>query len=171
MPGPLQWRHNGRDGVSPAAPLFTQPCRCRSKKTSKLCVTGICVGNSPVPGEFPAQMTSNAENVSIWWRHHTLSWPPIDEILPPVLIDSDSLILHSKYYGCWLLGDVRIQIISGDCLSLVILAWKCTFRRSGEVIKVPYAINRSSNDKTKHNPIALGLLIWHHRPRNIFHAM
>ena len=21
-------------------------------------------------GEFPAQMASNAENVSIWWRHH-----------------------------------------------------------------------------------------------------
>ena len=25
---------------------------------------------SPVTGEFPAQMVSNAENVSIWWRHH-----------------------------------------------------------------------------------------------------
>ena len=23
-------------------------------------------------GEFPAQMASNAENVSIWWRHHVL---------------------------------------------------------------------------------------------------
>ena len=33
-------------------------------------ITGICVGNSPVTGEFPAQMASNAENVSIWWRHH-----------------------------------------------------------------------------------------------------
>ena len=27
-------------------------------------------GNSPVTGEFPAQMATNAENVSIWWRHH-----------------------------------------------------------------------------------------------------
>ena len=27
-------------------------------------------GTSPVTGEFPAQMASNAENVSIWWRHH-----------------------------------------------------------------------------------------------------
>ena len=26
-------------------------------------------GNSPETGEFPAQMASNAENVSIWWRH------------------------------------------------------------------------------------------------------
>ena len=28
------------------------------------------VGNSPGTGEFPAQMVSNTENVSIWWRHH-----------------------------------------------------------------------------------------------------
>ena len=24
-------------------------------------------------GEFPAQKASNAENVSIWWRHHGIS--------------------------------------------------------------------------------------------------
>ena len=44
--------------------------RCRSKKTSKLRVTGPCEGNSPVAGEFPAQSASNTENVSISWRHH-----------------------------------------------------------------------------------------------------
>ena len=54
--------------------------RRRSKKTSKLRVTGLIAGNSPVTGEFPAQMASYAENVSIWWRHHVLlfrccSWP------------------------------------------------------------------------------------------------
>ena len=42
------------------------------KKTSKLLGTGLCVGNSPGTGEFPAQMASNAENVSIWWRHHAM---------------------------------------------------------------------------------------------------
>ena len=31
---------------------------------------GFCAGNSPETGEFPAQMASNAENVSIWWRHY-----------------------------------------------------------------------------------------------------
>ena len=46
--------------------------RGRSKKTPKLGFTGLCVGNSPVTGEFPAQMTSNAENVSICWRYHLL---------------------------------------------------------------------------------------------------
>ena len=46
------------------------------KKTSKLCVTGLCAGNSPGTGEFPAQMASNAENGSIWWRHHALFISP-----------------------------------------------------------------------------------------------
>ena len=31
-------------------------------KTSKLRVTGLCEGNSPVTSEFPAQRASNAEN-------------------------------------------------------------------------------------------------------------
>ena len=72
----LQWRHNGRDGVSNHQPhycLLKRLFRRRSKKTSKLRVTGLCVGNSPGTGEFPAQMASNAENVSIWWRHHDLT--------------------------------------------------------------------------------------------------
>ena len=41
-----------------------------SKKISKLGVIGFYEGNSPVTGEFPAQRASDAENVSIWWRHH-----------------------------------------------------------------------------------------------------
>ena len=45
-----------------------------AKKTSKLSVTGICEGNSPVTGEFPAQRASNVENVSIWWRHHVITY-------------------------------------------------------------------------------------------------
>ena len=47
--------------------------RRRSKKTSKLRVPGLCAGNSPVTGEFPAQRASKAENVSIWWSHHEKS--------------------------------------------------------------------------------------------------
>ena len=68
----LQWRHNGLDGVSNHQPhhcLLSRLFGRRSKKTSKLRVTGLCVGNSPGTGEFPAQMASNADNVSIWWRH------------------------------------------------------------------------------------------------------
>ena len=43
-----------------------------SKKTSNLRVTGLCKGNPPVTGGFPSQRASNAENISIWWRHHAL---------------------------------------------------------------------------------------------------
>ena len=39
-------------------------------KHQKLRITGLCVGNSPGTGEFPVQMASYAENVSIWWRHY-----------------------------------------------------------------------------------------------------
>ena len=69
----LRWRHNGRDNDpnhQPHGCLLKRLFRRKSRKTSKLRVTGLCVGNSPGTGEFPAQMASNAENVSIWWRHH-----------------------------------------------------------------------------------------------------
>ena len=70
---PLRCRHNERDGVSNHQPhhcLLNCWFRRRSKKTANLRVTGLCVGNSPVTGEFSAQKAGNAENVSIWWRHH-----------------------------------------------------------------------------------------------------
>ena len=67
----LQWRHKWqRDFVSNHHCLLNRLFRRKSKKTSRLRVTGLCVGNSPVTGEFPTQRASNAENVSIWWRHH-----------------------------------------------------------------------------------------------------
>ena len=52
----LQWCHNGCSGVSNHQPhdcLLNHLFRRRSKKTSKLRVTGLCVGNSPVTGELP----------------------------------------------------------------------------------------------------------------------
>ena len=69
----LQWRHNERDGISDHQPhdcLLNRLFRHKSKKTSKLRVTGLCAGNSPETVEFPAQRASNGENVSIWWRNH-----------------------------------------------------------------------------------------------------
>ena len=49
----LQWRHKGHDVVSDHQPhhcLLNCLFRRRSKKISKLRVTGLCVGNSPVTG-------------------------------------------------------------------------------------------------------------------------
>ena len=66
----LQWRHEGHESVSNHDCLLNRLFRRRSKKISKLRVTGLCAANSPGTGEFPAQMASYVENVSIWWRNH-----------------------------------------------------------------------------------------------------
>ena len=69
----LQWRRNEHDGVwnhRYLDCLFNRLFRRRSKKTSKLLVTGLCEGNPHANSGFPSQRASNAENVSIWWRHH-----------------------------------------------------------------------------------------------------
>ena len=82
----LQWGHNGRDSVSNHQPhdcFLNLLFRRRSKKTSSKLHTSLCARNSPVTGEFPTQMASNAENVSIWWRHH------------------DLLLLWSMTRSCW----------------------------------------------------------------------
>ena len=55
----LQWRHYERDGVlnhQLRDCLLNRLFRRRSKKTLKIRV--------------PAQRASDAENISIWWRHH-----------------------------------------------------------------------------------------------------
>ena len=69
----LRWRYNEHDGVSNHLRLnclHKLLFRRRSKKTSKLRVTGLCAGNPPVTGGFPSQRASHTENVFIWWRHH-----------------------------------------------------------------------------------------------------
>ena len=69
----LHWRNNEHNNVSNHQRLdclLNCLFRLRSNEISKLRVTGLCEGNSPVTGEFPAQRASNAENVSIWWCHH-----------------------------------------------------------------------------------------------------
>ena len=73
---PSQWCHNEHNGVSNHLPrdrLLKRLVGRRSKKTPNIRVTGLCEDNSLVAGEFSIQRASNAENVSIWWRHHAIS--------------------------------------------------------------------------------------------------
>ena len=52
----IHWRHNGRDCVSNHQPhdcLLNRLFGRKSKKISKLCVTGLCAGNSPGPVNSP----------------------------------------------------------------------------------------------------------------------
>ena len=69
----MKWHHDECNGISNHWRLdcFLNPFfRRKSKKTSKLHVTGLCKGNSLETSEFRTQRVSNAENVSIWWCHH-----------------------------------------------------------------------------------------------------
>ena len=105
----LQWHHNERNGISNHQPhhcLLNHLFWCGSEKTSKLHVTGLCEGNSPVTGEFPTQMASYVENVSIWWYHHVgerctkdihapypLTWDTMVQIYFNIYI-----VLHQNYF-------------------------------------------------------------------------
>ena len=68
----LQWCHNEHDDVSNLKPhdcLLNRLFKAQIKENTK------ALRHWPVTGEFPTQMASNAENVSIWWRHHGWRWP------------------------------------------------------------------------------------------------
>ena len=56
----LHWRHNDHDGVSNHQPHDCLPnglFRHKSKKTSKLRITGLCMGSSPGPVNSPHKGT------------------------------------------------------------------------------------------------------------------
>ena len=88
----LQWHHNECDGVWSHRCLDCFPNRLfwrRSKKTSKLHVTGFCEVNPQVTGGLSSQRASNAANVSIWWRH-------IQNTLLCVTMDHTAVISHTR---------------------------------------------------------------------------
>ena len=88
----LQWRHNGRDCVS-----NHQPHDCYTQAFIQAHIRENIIvprhwplwGIPPVTGGFPSQRASNAENVSISWRHH--GPVGIDKWLEPEYIPSHSL--------------------------------------------------------------------------------
>ena len=115
--------------------LLNRFFRRGSKKTSKLRVTGLCAGNSPVTVEFHAQMASNAENGSIWWRHHVerINSSPLQSIryslcvslyLTP-LIHSFPLSLHMYIYSISRMKTFTIwfQFHQGSYQQIVGVSW------------------------------------------------
>ena len=114
----LQWCHNEHSGISNHQHLdclLNRFFRCRSKKTSKLRVTGPCEGNSLVTGQFMAQGASNTENVSIWWcRHdHWDCWWPGTIKCSGIIRHSDDkvLVLHTyENVSNWYYKPTRLQI-------------------------------------------------------------
>ena len=69
----------------------------------------------PLCGEFPAQMASNTENVSIWWRHHGLC---------------------SRHIGCWWPSDARIQGIKKHDIDLLLWHIPMMTSSNGNIFRV-----------------------------------
>ena len=82
LPLTLHWCHNDHDGVSNHQPhgcLLNRLYRRRSKKTSKLRVTGLCVGNSPGPVNSPHKRPVTRkmfpfDDVIMSYLHDKLLW-------------------------------------------------------------------------------------------------
>ena len=110
---------------SPASQLFTKPfVQAQIKETSKLRFTGLCEGNSPVTGKFPAQRASNAEkcfhlmtssgynlvktlrNHSMWHSQHIKSCTWIEYV--PVIP-----VLYSRISTCFTVGNTTYIIYFG----------------------------------------------------------
>ena len=91
----LQWRNNERHGISNHRRvdcLLSRLFRRKSKKTPRPRVNDLCARNSAVTGELPAQKASNAETISIWWRHHdqSASYITVSDILRHLCLDIKS---------------------------------------------------------------------------------
>ena len=117
----IQWRHNERDGVSNHHPydcllnrLFSRRTR---KKISKFRVTGLCEGNSPVTGEYSTQRARNAENVSIWRRHHGM------------IVGRDCITRFVSCVTCWPTSDLLNQ----SCAVAVVCSFFARTNHKGQV--------------------------------------
>ena len=96
----LQWRPNGLDGVSDHQPydcLLSRLFSHRSKKASKLRITGLCAGNSPVTGEFPHKGPVTRKMFP--FDDVIMAWAHINQVMN--LVSAPWLELSCKYSGDW----------------------------------------------------------------------
>ena len=78
---PLQWRHNGLGSVSNHQPhdcLLNRLFRRWSKKTTKIRVTGLCAGISPIPVNSPhkgpvTRKMFPFDDVIMWWNQDAVA--------------------------------------------------------------------------------------------------
>ena len=94
-PHTLRWRHNDHTGVSNHQPhgcLLNRLFRRRSKKTSKLRVTGLCAGNSPGPVNSPHKGPV------------TRKMFPFDDVIMMLLIKFMSISCLFVILSCYLLS-------------------------------------------------------------------
>ena len=99
---PLQWRHNGRDSVSNHQPhdcLLNRLFRRRSKKTSKLRVTGLCAGIHRGPVNSPHK------------------WPVTRKMFPfdDVIIPGNTVSVSTVTF---MMSTVTVHLFKSHCVNL-----------------------------------------------------
>ena len=117
----LRWRHNDHDGVSNHQPhgcSLNRLFRRRSKRTSKLRVTGLCVGNSPGPVNSPHKGPVTRKMfpfddvimIELWLVHAS---PKFDDLMYDFLVCP--LSMHWRYQSLTLSHQYDIDGLVQDC--------------------------------------------------------
>ena len=133
---PLQWRHNDHDGISNHQPhgcLLNRLIRRRSKKTSKLRITGLCrihrwPVNSPHKGPGPCitnVFATRRKNFSQWHRSfqrkllsHWLKFLRHVAITLVIQGPVTRKCFHFMTSSCHILGRVVFGVIPDKTISL-----------------------------------------------------
>ena len=100
----LHWRHNDHNGVSNTQPpgcLLNRLLRRRSKKTSKLRVTGLYVGNLPGPVNSPHK---GPVTQKMFLNLLTSSWNGTEQTMDRVHISTALVFNFSPSFG-WFMRD------------------------------------------------------------------
>ena len=103
-------------------------------------------------GEFPSQRASNAENVSIWWRHHVCS--PLDVVMAGAMWLSS---YNSLEFKTWQPPDAILMVLS-SYNSLEFKTWQ-----PPDVILMVLSSYNSLEFKTRQPPDAIlmvFIIIW-----------
>ena len=119
----LRWLHNGRDSVSNYQPyhcLLNRLFRRRSKKTSKLRVTGLCAGNSPGPLNSPHK---GPVTLKMFPFHDVIMWKsgPMPRSLPTHL--KYGMPIYRGQHQCSLMSQLHansldFKFVRMSCIAL-----------------------------------------------------
>ena len=101
--------------------------------------------NSPVTGEFPAQMASNAENVSIWWRHHVIKIQPITYSLVRILL--------------WFKTPLKVNLYDNRVLSVLLCNFGSRYFENGCYLKMTFCTIAGDHSYI-YNTICMYHLFW-----------
>ena len=107
----LRWRHNEWDGaqITSFTIVYSTVYPGADQRKHQSPASMVFVRGIHRTVEFPAQMASNAETVSIWWRHHANGCVPLFDCGLDRSLEMDEQLRDTKYVGCvyWSTSDKK----------------------------------------------------------------